>query len=149
MLQKGNIRYGGINDRRELYISPTIIDDVLPDYPVMNQEIFGPVLPVLTYTHIDEAINYINTSEKPLAFYYFGHKNKAKSIFEKTSSGGGCINDTIMHIVNHKLPFGGVGNSGTGKYHGRASFLAFSNSCLLYTSPSPRDRTRYRMPSSA
>ena len=135
LLQKGTIRYGGINDRRELYISPTIIDDILPDYPVMNQEIFGPVLPVLTYAHIDEAINYINTSEKPLAFYYFGNKSKAKSIFAKTSSGGGCINDIIIHIVNHNLPFGGVGNSGTGKYHGRASFLAFSNSRSVVSTP--------------
>ncbi len=81
----------------------------------------------MTFEHIDEALSYINKKEKPLAFYYFGNNKKAQAILEKTTSGGACINDIIMHIANHNLPFGGVGSSGMGKYHGKESFLAFSN----------------------
>jgi aldehyde dehydrogenase (NAD+) len=89
----------------------------------------------MTFNHIDEAIDYIYKNEKPLAFYYFGKNKKATEVLEKTTSGGACINDTLMHITNHKLPFGGVGNSGLGKYHGKESFLAFSNKRAIVTTP--------------
>ena len=135
LIQHGTIRYGGFTDSDELYISPTIIDDVKPEYSIMHEEIFGPVLPVLTFDDISEAITFINSKEKPLAFYYFGKNKQAKKILEETSSGGACINDTIMHIANKNLPFGGVGNSGQGKYHGKNSFLVFSNSRSVVSTP--------------
>jgi len=127
LLSQGKIHSGGEVDNKEKFIAPTIIDEVHPDHLVMQEEIFGPILPVMTFEHIDETIAYLKKNEKPLAFYYFGKSQKAKDILMKTTSGGACINDTIMHIANHNLPFGGVGNSGMGKYHGIESFLAFSN----------------------
>ena len=127
LLLLGNIVFGGETNDADRYISPTIIDEVEPDYPIMQEEIFGPILPVLTFKKIETVIEYINKHEKPLAFYYFGKKSSSKTVFMKTSSGGACINDTLLHITNHQLPFGGVGNSGMGKYHGRESFMAFSN----------------------
>ena len=135
LMQHGTIRYGGETDEAERFIAPTIIDDIKPEYPVMNEEIFGPILPVMTYDNIDEAIKYISENEKPLAFYYFGKNGKAREVFHKTTSGGGCVNDTLMHITNKNLPFGGVGNSGMGKYHGRESFLAFSNRRSVVKTP--------------
>jgi aldehyde dehydrogenase (NAD+) len=135
LMEHGRIVYGGEMDSDDKYISPTIIDDVSPAFPIMQEEIFGPILPVLTFHKIDEVISYINQKEKPLAFYYFGKKGKAKEILSKTTSGGACINDTLLHIANHHLPFGGVGNSGFGKYHGINSFLAFSNSRGVVNSP--------------
>jgi aldehyde dehydrogenase (NAD+) len=101
----------------------------------MQEEIFGPILPVLSFDKIEEAIDFINANEKPLAFYYFGSNRRAKEILSRTTSGGGCINDTLLHIANHDLPFGGVGNSGTGKYHGHNSFMAFSNSRAIVNTP--------------
>lgn len=136
LLQNGRIRFGGKTNRESRYISPTIIDEIKPEYPVMQEEIFGPILPVLTFGEISEVEKYLNTHEKPLAFYYFGRKSKAKETIRRTTSGGGCINDTLMHFVNHNLPFGGVGNSGLGKYHGVHSFLAFSNQRAIVCSPS-------------
>jgi aldehyde dehydrogenase (NAD+) len=135
LMKQGMIRYGGQVDAAERYIAPTLIDEIQPDFPIMQEEIFGPILPVIAFEHIDEAIAYINAHEKPLAFYYFGGKKQAKEVFAKTTSGGGCINDTLMHIANHRLPFGGVGNSGLGKYHGHESFLAFSNLRAMVSSP--------------
>ena len=135
LMKHGKIVYGGNIDVDEKFISPTIIDEVKPEYPIMHEEIFGPILPVISYQHIDEAINYINTHEKPLAFYYFGDSSKAKEILKITSSGGGCINDTLIHFANHHLPFGGVGNSGMNNYHGYASFLAFTNTRGIIKSP--------------
>jgi len=135
LLNQGQIHSGGEVDNKEKFIAPTIIDNVQPDYLVMQEEIFGPILPVMTFNNIDETIKYINKNEKPLAFYYFGKNKKAKDVLMKTSSGGACINDTIMHIANDKLPFGGVGNSGLGKYHGHESFLAFSNKRAVVNTP--------------
>ncbi|MDD4149766.1 MAG: aldehyde dehydrogenase family protein [Bacteroidales bacterium] len=135
LLNQGKIHTGGEIDAKERFIAPTIIDDVEPDFLIMQEEIFGPILPVMTFENIDEAITYINKNEKPLAFYYFGKNKKAKQVLAKTSSGGACVNDILMHIVNHKLPFGGVGNSGMGKYHGKESFLAFSNKRAILTTP--------------
>ncbi len=126
-LQDGKIVSGGEIDLSEQYIAPTILDKVMPEHAVMQEEIFGPILPITTFAEMDEAISFVNSNPRPLAFYYFGKQEKAEQVFSKTSSGGGCINDTVIHIANHRLPFGGVGNSGMGKYHGKESFLAFSN----------------------
>ena len=134
-MKQGKIYSGGEIDAKEKFIAPTIIDDVTPDFPIMQEEIFGPILPVMTFEHLDETIEYINKNEKPLAFYYFGKNKKAREVLTKTTSGGACINDTLMHITNHNLPFGGVGNSGMGKYHGQESFLAFSNKRAVVTTP--------------
>jgi aldehyde dehydrogenase (NAD+) len=135
LMQQGKILYGGTIDAEQKYIAPTLIEDIQPDFPIMQEEIFGPVLPVMTFTELGQAITYINENEKPLAFYYFGNNKTAKDILMKTTSGGGCINDTLMHIANHHLPFGGVGNSGMNKYHGHESFLAFSNARAIVISP--------------
>lgn len=131
----GKIVYGGEIQPEENFMSPTIIEETMPDYPVMKEEIFGPILPVMTYDKLSDAVNFISKNEKPLALYFFGKNKIAKEILRQTSSGGGCINDTLMHIVNHKLPFGGVGNSGLGRYHGRESFNAFSNARSMVYSP--------------
>lgn len=127
LLKCGTIVYGGKSDPDDLFIEPTLIDDISPEDPIMQQEIFGPLLPVISFTDIQQAINYVNKQEKPLAAYFFGNKKKAEQFQERTSSGGLCINDTMLHLANHHLPFGGVGQSGTGSYHGRTSFLAFSH----------------------
>lgn len=135
LMKHGEIIIGGEIDEKEKYIAPTVIDNVQPDFPIMKEEIFGPLLPVLEFKDINEVIDYVNAHEKPLAFYYFGKNKKAKEILHQTTSGGSCINDTLMHIVNSRLPFGGVGNSGMGKYHGRSSFLAFSNQRSVVITP--------------
>ena len=135
LLNQGKIHSGGEVDNNDKFISPTIIDEIMPDNLIMQDEIFGPILPVMDFEDVNEAISYINKNEKPLAFYYFGKNKKAKEVLAKTTSGGGCINDTLMHITNHNLPFGGVGNSGLGKYHGHGSFLAFSNQRAIVTTP--------------
>ncbi len=139
LIPRENIHTGGEADIKERYMAPTILDKVHPDDPVMQEEIFGPILPVMTFEHIDQATDYINQQEKPLALYYFGKKKEAKAVLAKTTSGGGCINDTLMHVTNHNLPFGGVGNSGTGRYHGRDSFLAFSNRRAIVSTPTWMD----------
>jgi len=135
LMLQGTIKFGGQKDASDKFISPTIIDDVKPEYPIMQEEIFGPILPVMQFEDIEEVVNYVNANEKPLAFYYFGKNKQANEVLDKTTSGGGCINDTLMHITNHNLPFGGVGNSGLGKYHGRESFLAFSNQRAIVCTP--------------
>lgn len=135
LLNEGTIYTGGQVDAKERFIAPTIIVNVEPHFLIMQEEIFGPILPVMTFKHIDEAISYVNKQEKPLAFYYFGINKKAKEVLAQTTSGGACVNDTIMHVGNHNLPFGGVGNSGMGKYHGKESFLAFSNKRAVVTTP--------------
>ena len=133
LFSEGDVVVGGSFDKSERYIEPTIIDNVLPSYKIMQEEIFGPLLPIMSFNDIDKVYTYINKSEKPLAFYFFGSKN-SKEALVKCSAGGGCINDTIIHLSNDKLPFGGVGNSGMGCYHGKESFLAFSNKRALVIS---------------
>lgn len=120
------LRFGGKFYREELFIELTVFDNVTPEDILMEEEIFGPILPIMEYKELSEAINYINTREKPLALYYFG-KAGTEEVLYRTSSGGAAINDTLMHITNHHLPFGGVGYSGQGSYHGKQSFLAFSH----------------------
>ncbi len=125
-LKEGKIIYGGKTDDSDNYISPTLIEDFDLNGEMMQNEIFGPILPLKQFNEISEVIKYINSRPKPLALYYFGKENREK-LLRSTSAGGVCINDTIMHIANHHLPFGGVGNSGFGKYHGRHSFATFSH----------------------
>jgi aldehyde dehydrogenase (NAD+) len=128
MHSAGTIIHGGRLNPKTRYIEPTLIDGITPDDPIMQEEIFGPLLPILDYTRIDDVISHINEREKPLALYFFSaSKELREQILSRTSSGGGCVNDTIMHISNSRMPFGGVGNSGMGHYHGRFSFETFSH----------------------
>ena len=143
-LDNGTIYHGGKYDKAERYLSPTILTDIKENAPVMQEEIFGPIFPVLTFKHLDEVISFVNDREKPLALYYFGTNDK--HILRHTSSGGTCINDVIMHIVNHKVPFGGVGNSGMGSYHGKDSFLAFSYRRAVIKTPTWVDMPFRYMP---
>lgn len=127
-LNDGKIYYGGNIDEDNLYIEPTLI--IKPDLnsPLMSDEIFGPILPILVYEDLDNVIKFINHREKPLALYYFSEsKKKIKYVLTSTTSGGVTINDTIIHVANPNLPFGGVGNSGVGKYHGKESFETFTH----------------------
>ncbi|SIR16736.1 aldehyde dehydrogenase [Pontibacter lucknowensis] len=127
-LQDGVVRIGGQHDADSRFIAPTVLDQVNWQHPVMQDEIFGPILPVLTYTHLDEAIRQVNSKEKPLALYFFSSNEvQQQRVLEELHFGGGCINDTISHLINPNLPFGGVGESGVGSYHGQASFELFSN----------------------
>ena len=112
----------------------------------MQEEIFGPVLPMITFDSESEVLRFVTEREKPLAFYYFGNEKKALEIIGKTTSGGACINDTIMHIANEKIPFGGVGNSGMGNYHGYNSYKAFSNERSLVITPTWLDLPFRYMP---
>jgi len=124
----GTVIAGGQVDIKDRYISPTILDNVEPGDAIMQEEIFGPILPVIKFIDISEVITYINSHQKPLALYYFSEDSvKQDEILRKTSSGGVCINDVITHVANPNIPFGGVGNSGMGRYHGRFSFEAFSH----------------------
>lgn len=127
-LNDGDIYYGGDIDDKNLYIQPTILTNVRIDSPVMTDEIFGPILPVLEFEKIEEVIEFVNNREKPLALYYFSENNKKiEHVLRNTTSGGVTINDTIIHVANSNLPFGGVGTSGIGKYHGKSSFDIFTH----------------------
>ena len=145
-LTDGKVVAGGHTVREERYIEPTLLADVKPTAPVMQEEIFGPVLPMITFDKREEVVRFITEREKPLAFYYFGKEEKAWKMFRRTSSGGACINDTIMHIANENLPLGGVGNSGMGSYHGRLSFDAFSHRRAVVITPTWLDLPFRYMP---
>lgn len=128
LIPPDKIFVGGKHNEETLYIEPTILTDVDYEDAVMQEEIFGPVLPVLSYSNYDEALAKIIEGEKPLAAYLFTSNNGEKDKFlNKVSFGGGCINDTLMHIISNYLPFGGVGNSGIGNYHAAFGFQAFSH----------------------
>jgi len=128
LLREGKVIFGGKTNRQKLYISPTLIEEIPDNARIMDEEIFGPLLPILTFGRVSEAVDFINGRPKPLALYVFSRsKEFQQTIISETSSGGVCINDTIVHLTSSKLPFGGVGNSGFGKYHGKAGFDAFSN----------------------
>lgn len=127
-LQDGQVVIGGQSNADDRYIAPTVLDQVPLDAPVMQEEIFGPILPVLEYDDVQEAIDFINARPKPLALYLFSRsKSLQERVLRDTSSGGVCINETIMHVGVTDLPFGGVGESGIGNYHGKASFDTFSH----------------------
>ncbi|MFA6252179.1 MAG: aldehyde dehydrogenase [Candidatus Paceibacterota bacterium] len=124
----GNIILGGETDKNDLYISPTIIDSVKWEDEIMKEEIFGPILPIIEYDSLKNAVKIINEKEKPLSLYIFSsNKQKQEFIISNTSSGSVCVNATILQTVNPHLPFGGVGNSGIGNYHGKYSFDTFSH----------------------
>ncbi|KEI86513.1 aldehyde dehydrogenase [Clostridium botulinum] len=127
-LKEGKIVSGGNTDINNLYIEPTIIEGINFENRIMEEEIFGPIFPVIEFENIDKVIDIVKNNPKPLALYYFSeNKEKQEFIIKNISFGGGCINDTIMHLSTSTLPFGGVGSSGIGGYHGRASFDTFSH----------------------
>jgi len=124
----GKAVIGGEVSRESLKISPTLLDQVQLEHALMQEEIFGPLLPMLAFESLDECVNFINQRAKPLALYYFGRKEARKQlVLSQVSFGGGCINDTLVHLGNPDLPFGGVGDSGIGNYHGQRSFDLFSH----------------------
>ena len=127
LLKEGRVRIGGQSNKKDLYIAPTVLDEVPEQAACLQEEIFGPILPVISFKNIEEALARINTHETPLAYYYFGSTRKGRKIIETSLSGGACINDTLLHLGCQNLPFGGVGKSGTGNYHGYKSFLAFTH----------------------
>ena len=128
LLDKEKLVYGGQHNADEYYIEPTILDNIDWDSKIMQEEIFGPLLPVLSYTDLSKTIEIINKQDKPLAAYYFGeNKNEQNDFLKNLYFGGGCINDTVIHVAGKSLPFGGVGASGIGTYHGAKSYECFSH----------------------
>ena len=128
LINKNNLIYGGKYDKVKRYVSPTIIDSPKMDEDIMKDEIFGPILPVLSFEKIEDIDNIITKNPNPLALYVFSNNKKFNEIIiNRYPFGGGAINDTIVHLANSRLPFGGIGNSGIGSYHGKASFELFSH----------------------
>lgn len=128
LIYNETVVHGGFKDDETLKIAPTILDNITPNSAVMQEEIFGPILPILSYTDLNEVITTINNNPSPLAFYLFTESKKViKKILNECTFGGGCINDTIVHLSSAYLPFGGVGESGMGAYHGKASFDTFTH----------------------
>lgn len=128
MIDREKVVFGGETNREKRHISPTVLDNVTWDDAVMQEEIFGPILPILTYKNLETAMQTVVEGEKPLSAYLFSNDAKEQELFtQNLSFGGGCINDTLMHLSNDRLPFGGVGNSGIGHYHGKFGFIAFSH----------------------
>jgi aldehyde dehydrogenase (NAD+) len=128
LLEKEKVAFGGNYNEEERYIQPTLLTDVTWESKIMQEEIFGPLLPILSFSSLKEVIHTINSSDKPLAAYYFGEQKVQQDVFLKELYfGGGCINDTLIHITSKQLPFGGVGTSGIGSYHGFKSFECFSH----------------------
>ncbi|MCF0173148.1 MAG: aldehyde dehydrogenase [Bacteroidales bacterium] len=145
-MKDGTVLSGGRYDAESRFIEPTILGDVPPDAPVMTEEIFGPVFPMMTFGEISEVERFVNSREKPLALYYFGSVKKGRELIRHTTSGGACINDTIMHVANPNLPFGGVGNSGMGSYHSRLSYEAFTHRRSILVTPTKVDMPFRYMP---
>ena len=132
----GEILTGGTGNADDCYIAPTILKNVPADAPAMQSEIFGPILPVLKVKDIDEAIAFVNARAKPLALYLFtGDAVVQATVLERTTSGGVTVNHTLLHLVNPSLPFGGVGASGMGAYHGKATFETFSHRKSVLVKP--------------
>ena len=128
LINENKIIYGGKLDQKNLYISPTIIDSPKMDSNIMNEEIFGPILPILSFEKLRDIDDIISKNPNPLALYVFSNDEKfTETIVNRYPFGGGAINDTIVHLANSRLPFGGVGNSGMGSYHGKSSFELFSH----------------------
>jgi aldehyde dehydrogenase (NAD+) len=134
LLDSGTVAIGGDRDESTRYIAPTVLRDVDPSSPVMQDEIFGPILPVIEVDSIDQAISFVNEHDKPLALYLFSASSeRARRVIGETSSGGACVNATMYHVTAPTLPFGGVGPSGTGAYHGKTSFETFSHAKSVMT----------------
>lgn len=128
LLDRGQILIGGEHDRSDRFIAPTLIDGVAWEDPIMQEEIFGPILPIFTYRHLEEAIAMVNQRPKPLALYLFSKSRSAQDqVLQHTSAGSVCLNDVILQVATWGLPFGGVGTSGIGAYHGQYSFDTLSN----------------------
>jgi aldehyde dehydrogenase (NAD+) len=128
LIDAKKVIFGGKMDASKRYIEPTLIDNVTWEDAVMQEEIFGPILPILTYTKFEDALEEVAAHEKPLAAYLFSQNSLEMELFTyRISFGGGCINETVMHLGNDNLPFGGVGSSGMGHYHGEFGFNAFSH----------------------
>ncbi|MDA3932097.1 MAG: aldehyde dehydrogenase [Tenericutes bacterium] len=128
LMKDQEIVVGGKTDAKQLKIEPTVLRNVSPDSPIMQEEIFGPILPIMTYKDINEAIDFIQKRPHPLALYLFTKsKDTINKVLNQCQFGGGCINDTIMQVASDYLPFGGVGDSGIGQYHGKASFDTFTH----------------------
>ncbi|MCI9618261.1 MAG: aldehyde dehydrogenase [Eubacterium sp.] len=128
LIDREKVVLGGKGRDNELRIEPTVLDNVTENDAVMQEEIFGPVLPVLTYDELDEAVDFIEKRPHPLALYIFSNDKKVQKLFtEKLAFGGGCINDTVLHLATSQMGFGGVGNSGMGAYHGKKSFQTFTH----------------------
>ncbi len=128
LIHPDKIHYGGETDEQERYIAPTVLTDISWNDAVMREEIFGPLLPVLTFDDIEEVITAVKNQPDPLALYLFtSDANHEQRIINEISFGGGSVNDTVAHLGNHHLPFGGIGQSGIGSYHGKASFDTFSH----------------------
>jgi aldehyde dehydrogenase (NAD+) len=126
-LSLGSVITGGEVNKNELYLAPTLIDNVPVESPLMNEEIFGPILPLIPFGHRQEALEIISKNNHPLSLYYFGNNRDNEDFFMRNVQfGGGCVNNTLVHLANADLPFGGVGNSGVGAYHGRFSFDTFT-----------------------
>lgn len=143
-MNDGKVVFGGNMDKASRYIEPTVLDGVSVDAHVMREEIFGPVFPVVTFSELSEVVDFVNSREKPLALYYFG--GNGDYVLDHCPSGGACINDTIMHIANSGLPFGGVGMSGIGSYHGKLSFDAFTHYRAVVSTPTKLDLPFRYMP---
>ena len=127
-LNDGEIYLGGSVDEKDLYLEPTILTNIKENSLIMEEEIFGPILPILEYSSLDEALTYVINKDKPLALYYFSEDSTSiEKALNSTTSGGVTINDTIIHVASSYLPFGGVGSSGMGAYHGKASFDVFTH----------------------
>ena len=127
-IHKDNVVFGGNSSKKDLYIEPTLLDNITNDNKIMKEEIFGPILPIITYDNFDEVLEIIQSKSKPLSLYLFSEdENMTHRVVEELSFGGGAINDTLMHLANPNLPFGGVGSSGIGQYHGKYSFDTFSH----------------------
>ncbi|XP_051966376.1 aldehyde dehydrogenase family 3 member A2 [Xyrauchen texanus] len=134
LMEGCTIALGGESDRSQCYISPTVLQNVLPHFRIMQEEIFGPLLPIVTVNDLSEAIHFINGREKPLALYVFSYDKKViNRMLMETTSGGVTVNDVMMHYTLNSLPFGGVGNSGMGRYHGKHTFdqMSHHRSCLI------------------
>lgn len=128
LIDAKKVIFGGKTDASKRYIEPTLMENINWEDAVMKEEIFGPILPILTFTKFEDALEIIAEHEKPLAAYLFTDNESEKELFtQRISFGGGCINETVMHLGNDNLPFGGVGNSGMGHYHGKFGFEAFSH----------------------
>jgi acyl-CoA reductase-like NAD-dependent aldehyde dehydrogenase len=127
-LGSGQIVHGGQHDANDLYLAPTIVTDLPSDAPVMQEEVFGPILPVLEFDKFDDALELLRDRPTPLALYLFTNDRATQArVLAETRSGGVCFNDTITHILGKALPFGGLGESGMGAYHGKASFDCFTH----------------------
>jgi len=140
LLEGATVAIGGQRDRETRYIAPTLLYPATWTDKAMEDEIFGPLLPILEYEDLDQAISWVQDRPKPLALYVFSKDARvSRRVTESISFGGGCVNSTLLHVASHKLPFGGVGPSGQGSYHGKASFECFSHEKSVLTQPTSID----------